>query len=192
MACITTFVLEDIETGDDCNLKGGIKVGKWTKDSNINWDATLSNPALFTPETQTLHGYAMNADAVWNNISFKRKGSNYTQSYTSDNSSYDINITNFFEGKGSGLRNALVGALRGCKIIYHCFDNNCGSRMFGKDYDGDTFLDYIESLRIRQVDDNSGDVGGDKPSDTVVFGGEAENSAIYTDISLSEFNATYM
>lgn len=192
MACVTTFVIEDISTSDDCFTKGGIKVAGWTKDSNINWDATLSNPALFTAATQTLHGYAMNAGAVWNWIKFKRKGSNYTQAYTSDNSSYDINITNYFEGKGSALRNALVNALRGCKIIYHCFDNNCSSRMFGKDYDGDTFIDMIEPMIIRSHDDVSGDVGGDKPSDTVVFGGEGENSAIYTDISLTDFTATYV
>ena len=193
MACTVDCELVDITTSGDCNLTGGIKVAYWTKDASVDWAATLADiTPQFDTSTKIFAGFTMEGSDVWNKITFKRKGSSYASNYTSENRTYDTNITNLFEGKGSTLRNALEGSLRCCNVIYYVLDNNCDERLFGKEYDGDSFQDYIEPLKIRSHDDISGEIGGDNPSDTVVFGGEHQFPALYGNITQSTFESTYL
>lgn len=185
--------LADLTTGSGCANKGGIKVAYWTLYSYVDWAATLADATpLFDQTTQTISGFTMVATNVWNKISFKRKGSFYTQSYTEDNQFYDTQITNIFEGKGATLRNALTSAINCCNIVYYLIDNNGNERLFGVDWDGVAFNPLVEPMKIRQHDDNSGDFGGDSPSDVVIFGGESETPALYGDITQATFESTYL
>ena len=189
--CIIDCGLSNITTGRSCNLKGGIKKAFWTLYDNVYWDAMTAAPN-FDPATQCILNFAMVDDAVWNSITFEREGSEYTQSYTSDNSSADINLNFLFNGKGKEFRNAVCKALGCCDIIIYTIGANCDYRLFGADWDGNAWNPYIKGLRITQWDDNSGTSGGDNPSDVINFGGTAECMAMYGEIDQSTFQSTYL
>lgn len=184
---------KDLTTSDDCGLKKGLKVAYYTKYSNVDWAATLADATpQFDTATQTISGFTMLNSAVWNKIDFKRQGSFYTQSYTEDADVYATQITTNFEGKSVTLRNNLVSVIRACKLVFYVIDSNRKGRLFGVDWDGVVFSITPDPFRTTQHDDNSGDFGGDAPSDVVIFGGDAEFPALYGDIDQATFESTYL
>ena len=184
--------LNDLIGSDDCANHGGIKVLYWAKASEIDWVTTAATPAQWDAPTQIISGFTMIGGAVWYKITPERKGSFYTQSFTADADTYAVAINVLFKGKGSALRNALCAAISCCKLVFYVIDNNGLERLFGMDWDGTVFEIGTEPLKITQHDDNSGDKGGDQPSDLVIFGGETDCSAIYGDITQAVFEATYL
>lgn len=193
MPSVVECALDDLVSAVECATKGGIKVAYWTLFNNVDWAATLADVTpLFDTATQTISGFVMVGSNVWNKISPKRKGSNYTQSYTSDAQSYDTNLTFIFEGKGSTLRNVFTSANGCCNIVVYVIDNTNKERLFGVDWDGVAFNNVVEIFRVRQHDDNSGDFGGDGPLDTLIIGGESETPALYGDITQAVFETDYL
>lgn len=192
MPCIIQAEVVDLTTADDCNLKGGIKIAYWAKYSDIDWTATAANATQWDAANELISGFTMIGGAVWKRIKFNKKGSNYTQSYTKDTSTYETAINLLFLGKGRDFRNAMCKAIRNCKFVVYVFDRNCGERLFGVDWDGDAFNELIEPMSITQHDDNSGEIGGDGPQDSIVIGGEADCPAIYGDIGQTAFEAAYL
>ena len=73
MACIIQSDLLNLTTNDDCNLKGGIKVGFWAKYSDIDWTATAANAAMWNGTTELIQGFTMIGGATWKKIDFNKK-----------------------------------------------------------------------------------------------------------------------
>lgn len=171
--CATSCEIDDIESSDECNIRGGLKTVYWAQYGDVDWETMAADPTAFDPVNQCILSYIMNDGATFKKLTFERKQGFYDFTYTEDADVYEQIITMIFEGKSKANRNAFCKAIGCCKIILHIFDNNCLERVVGVEWDGELFEPQVKTLRIVRHLDSSGQFGSSKARDEVDFGGES-------------------
>lgn len=183
--CATSCEVADIESSDDCNIRGGLKVAYWAQYNDIDWDAMTTDPAAFDPVNQCILAYTMVDGATWKKLSFDRKLGSYNFTYTEDTDLYEQVITMVFEGKSKENRNAFCKAIGCCKLVLHLFDNNCQSRVVGVEWDGQSFEPQVTTLRFGRHLDSSGEFGSTKARDEIDFTGESICPPMFSELEQS-------
>ena len=182
-ACVITCQVQDITSGTDCNIRGGLKTVYWALYDDIDWATMAGDPLQFDTTDQKILGYTMIGGATFSKLTFERKQGQYEFNFTEDADVYEQAITLIFEGKGFATRNAFASAVNCCKLVAHIFDNNCQERIVGVEWDGVTFEPQIKTLRITGHLDASGETGSSKARDELILGGESVSPPLYGEVT---------
>lgn len=178
-----TCSLDAITTSADCKLRGGIRTLYWAQYTDIDWSTMAGDPLQFDTANQEILGYTMLAAAVFTKVEFDRKNAFYDVTFTEDADVYAQIITMFFDGKDRARRNSLQAATLCCNIIAHVFDNNGNERIFGVDWNGDSFDKQLTSLKVGRHLDSSGQLGQSTARDELDLTGESFFAPLYGSVT---------
>lgn len=175
--------LDAIAPAAGCNIRGSVKVLYWTQYTNIDWEAMAADNLQFNTTTQTILDYTMVGGAVFKKVEFEPKGSFYDNTYTKEAGVYTNLLTLLFSGKDVTRRNSLMEALQCCSIVIHVYGYDGKQRVFGVDWDGETFSVLPVPITVTRHLDSSGQLGSSPSRDEVDLGGESFYAPLFATVT---------
>lgn len=179
---IITCGLDTIANPAVCNNRGGFRKAYWFEADKVDWAAMFADPLQFDTTTHDILGYTMIGGAVMYPLTFEPKSAFYDFTYTADTDVYTILVQMIFKAKESDRRKKLQEAIACCNVGLHIYANDGTQRVIAQDFDGNGFIDMLESLQITRHLDSSGQLGSSKSRDELDLGGEGFFAPLFAQV----------
>lgn len=175
--------LQAITTATNCNLRGGIRAVYVAQYGDVDWATMLGDNTKWDTATNTIKGYTMVGAATFKKLTFERTSALLDVTYTRDADVFEILLTVIFNGKENARKLALENMLQCCSLVAHVFYNTGVERVLGVEFNGSTFAEQIQPLRVTRYLDSAGQLGQGVARDEIDLGGQSFYAPLFATVT---------